>query len=324
MGVPGGFRRTIVLAGFVAGQIVLAPGTAAAQALVLGAPGVAFVALAGGPNPAPRTVAVSRPGAPLTWQVVSTMPGWLKVTPLNGTTPAVLTFEAHVAGLPAGIYRATVALASNEVPPQTRNIPVMLTVVAPAPGDSVYAVELNFTGYTGLVEGYPYCAVNPRGTDTLEGLVSGREAGGDKNAVYTGTMVRLTSVDICETRGKRGPDDDERVWCAATLTGTSVMKAEITVYGESGRGAWIKARHDGGPSTSSVTGACHGPDQLEWERAYPGADDGGGAGPTGQPVDDPQSRLFGAGGARLVVGRFPPERPQKSGDWVLNVVNKIR
>lgn len=314
-----GFRRALAIA-----AVMALPLTAAAQALVLGAPGVGFVALAGGPNPPPRTVAVSRPGAPLAWQVGSTTPGWLKVTPLNGTTPGVLTFEANVAGLPAGVYRTTVTLASTDTPPQTRIIPVILTVVAPAPGNSVYAVELNFIGYAGLVEGYPECAVNPRGTDTLEGIVTGREVGGNNDAVYTGTMVRLTSLDICETRGKKGPDDDERVWCAATLVGTSVMKAEITVYGESGRGAWIKARHDGGPSTSSVTGACHGPDQLEWERAYPGADDGGGAAPTGQPVDDPQGRLFGAGGAHLVVGRFPPERPNRSGDWVLTVVKKIR
>jgi hypothetical protein len=79
-----------------------------------------------------------------------------------------------------------------------------------------------------------------------------------------------------------------------------------------------------------VTGSCHSADQLTWEREYPrddalkpgdSGDEGGGATPNGQPIDDPLSKLFAAGRARLVVGTFPPERPD---GWTMTVIRKLR
>lgn len=310
----------------LAGALVITPG--AAQVIVLERPGVAFFALVGGPNPSPQTIAISNPAAPaLTWQITSTAPAWLKVTPPNGAAPATLTFTADVTGLAANIYRTTVVVRSNDKMAPTKNIPVMLTVVALIPTEAAYAVEFKLTGYTGLVDGYPHCAVNPAGTDVLTGIVMGREdVGRAEDVTYRGTLMRLTAIDFCETRGKTGPDDGERVWCAATLIGTSTMKVSIEVYGEAGRGAWVKTEHDRGPFTRSVTGSCYSPDQLLWEKEYPGSDHGGGGGPSGQPIDEAvtgTARLFAAGRARLVVGYFPPSDPKVS-SWTLKVIAKIR
>jgi len=49
------------------------------------------------------------------------------------------------------------------------------------------------------------------------------------------------AIDFREMEGRRGRDDAERVWCVATLTESASIKVEITVYGEAGRGVWVKA-----------------------------------------------------------------------------------
>jgi hypothetical protein len=318
--------------GPLAGAFALLASTALAQNLAVSQPGVGFSALVGGPNPAPQTISVtSTPAAGANWTITSTQPAWLSVTPPNGAAPGTLTFSVNVAGLAPGTYRASVVVTSAGPPPSTKAITVTLTVVAPVPNQSVYVVEFRYTGYVGLASAYPDCPVNPKGTDILAGIVVGNEGVPPGEAVvYSGTLVRLTSVDFCETRGRRNPNDDERVWCAAKLIGTAAMKVDLEVYGETGRGAWLKARHDGGQFTRSVTGSCDPADQLTWEKEYPRddalkpgdpGDEGGGATPNGQPIDDEPSRLFASGRARLVVGTFPPARPD---GWTLTVIAKLR
>jgi hypothetical protein len=314
---------------FIAAMLAVAGGSAAApaaaQTIALDRPGVAFYALVGGANPTPQSVGISnRASAALTWRLASTPPAWLTVSPSSGAAPERLSFAASVAGLAPGIYRTTVVISSNDPLSPAKSVPVTLTVVAPPAGHAVYAVAFTFTGYTGLIDGFPDCAVNPKGTDTLVGIVTGREdAGRDEDVEYRGTLMRLTMVDFCETRGRRGPDDDERLWCAATLIGTATMNIELTVYGEADRGGYLKTRHDGGPSTSSVTGTCHERDQIAIERDYPGGNEGGGATPNGQPIDEATTdpRLFSGGRARLVVGSFPP---QTRDGWTLRVIEKLR
>jgi hypothetical protein len=306
---------------------LVAASPAASQTISLGRPGLAFSALVGGPNPAPQSVSIGNaaPGT-LTWQITSTQPGWLQVEPDSGAAPSSLTASVNVAGLPAGTYRADVPIASNDKVTPTKVLPVTLTVVQPAPGQAAYAVELTFVGYTGLVGG-PECKANPNGYDTMTGIVVGREdVGPDENVLYLGTLSRVTSVDFCADRGRRGPNDDERDMCAATLVGTAVMKVELTVYNEEDRGGYLNASHDGGPFTSAVTGTCEAQEQAQWRADYPGSSEGGGGTPNGQPIDEARSgsvRLFANGRARLVVGTFPPAGPEVGG-WTLTVIAKLR
>jgi hypothetical protein len=158
-------RHLSCAAVLVASALTAAP--AAAQTIALGRPGLAFTALVGGPNPAPQSVSVSNSTAgALTWQITSTPPGWLQITPASGAAPSSATASVNVAGLRAGVYRANVTFASNDKVTPTKVLPVSLTLVEPAPGQAAYAVELTFVGYTGLIEGYPDCNVNPKGTTT--------------------------------------------------------------------------------------------------------------------------------------------------------------
>jgi hypothetical protein len=306
---------------------LLIPPPAASQTLSLGRPGLAFSALVGGPNPVPQSVSIGNAGAgALTWRITSTQPGWLQVGPASGAAPASVTATVNVAGLPAGVYRAGVAIASNDKVTPTAVLQVTLTVVQPEPGQAAYAVELEFIGYTGLVGG-PDCKVNPNGYDTLTGIVVGREnVSEDEHVLYQGTLARVTAVDFCADRGRRGPNDDERVMCAATLVGTATMKVDLTVYNEEDRGGNLEASHDGGPFTSTVTGSCEAWEQAQWRADYPGSNEGGGGSPNGQPIDEARSgsvRLFANGRARLVVGTFPPADPQVGG-WTLRVIEKLR
>lgn len=289
-------------------------------------PGVVFGALAGGVNPAPQTITLANTtGSPL--QVTSSQPSWLSVTIANQAATATVAFSVDLTGVPAGVQHAVVDLASSNSK-LLKKLYVWLAAVQPLPNDSAYQVEFRYVGYTGLAEGYPDCAVNPRGFDMLTGVIAGREAVAPGDDVqYRGALGRVTNIDICETRGKKGPGDDERVWCAARLTGVAGMNVELEVYGESGRGAWLKAEPDGSWFTAVVQGACERADMVEWEQEYPDGSTGGS--PDGQPIAESRLHpMFSGGRARLVPGLFPPQGPtgrfgQVDG-WELNVLKKLK
>jgi len=300
-------------------------------------------------------------GRSLTWQLASgnQLAPWLSVTPNGGGTPTILGVAVNPAGLRPGTYTDTVRIASNAPANPTQLIQVLLVVsnlgggsgggaasgasgsaasasgagAASGPGGggvpaalrkylATYDIELTFVGYTGLVEGAPNCAVDTLGYDTIVGTVSGLETPArDEDVAYQGTLRRKTKIDFCETKGKKNPNDDERVWCTATLTGLTVSDVELTVYGESGRGGYLKVAPGPGPTGKRVASGCDPTTDGEILSDYPGGGDGGGASPNGQPIDDPQSQLFAGGLARLRVGTFPAQGPQ--GGWTLRVIRRI-
>lgn len=192
-----------------------------------------------------------------------------------------------------------------------------------------YEVVIEFNGYTGLIGGAPDCAVNPQGYDRLTGTVYGREtAEKDVDVIYTGVLKRETAIDFCETRGKSGPGDDERVYCVVRLTGSAATNVELTVYGEEGRGAHMKTTTVKGAAPPVVRGDCD-PRETDQIRAdYPYASEGGAATPNGQPIDeeratDPSGRaiaFFAGGLSRLRVGTYPPA--QEDG-WTLRVIRRV-
>jgi uncharacterized protein (TIGR03437 family) len=69
------------------------------------------------------------PSASFTAQTATTSGAqWLSVTPTSGTTPATLSLQYSISGIPAGVYSGTVTIASGGVTQAT--IAVTLTVVA--------------------------------------------------------------------------------------------------------------------------------------------------------------------------------------------------
>jgi BACON domain-containing protein len=302
-----------------------------AQTLAVAPPLVVFSGVAGQSNPPAQSVSVTSTGATASsWRVTGVQRSWLTVTPRSGSAPASIKFSANISRMCAGTYGDTVRLTPNPAT-DTLLIPVVLVCQSgPAiAGFATYEIELSYTGYTGLAES-PNCVVNPRGYDRLLGTVTGVETTeSDEDIVYTGTLRRDTAIDFCETKGKRSPADDERVWCTATLVGYAVTQVELTVHSDEGTGGYLKATPAGGPMMRAVSGRCDPAEQNEIFSNYPTASDGGAASPNGQPIDDAgavnasgQRIAFVAGGVpRLRVGTYPPTAPQ--GGWKLRVVRKI-
>jgi hypothetical protein len=309
--------------------------SAPAPTLVASPQLVVFSGIAGRSSPPAQKVNINKTGTPASsWRVIGVQRPWLAVTPKGGSAPDSMIFAASSSGLRAGTYVDTVRIVPTP-PADTLLIPVVLRLTdnsGPGPGGSnltTYEVELSFIGYTGLVEAQD-CQANPRGYDRLVGTVAGVETtASDEDVVYTGTLRRETAIDFCETKGKDAPNDDERVWCKATLVGYAVTQVELTVHSDEGTGAFMKAAPAGGPMMRGVSGLCDQQERNQILSDYPASSDGGAASPNGQPIDDggavdPSGRriAFVAGGVpRLRVGTYPPTDPK--GGWTLRVIRKI-
>ena len=323
----------------------LAP-AASAQTIGLSADSLSFVARVGGPSPPPQAVMVTNVGrGTLSWHIVRTsLAPWLSAAPTSGATPDSAVFSVSIAGLSPGVYTDSVRFASinravshilivvltvgASLPPGTPTPPPADSHLPPLPSSgqylAEYQVELTFTGYVGLVEGFPNCKVNPNGTDRLTGTLIGFEPPAqDEDVEYAGNLKRDTAIDFCETRGKSRPGDDERVWCVISLTGATTTRVNLTVYGEADRGAFLKAV-PAGATTKSATGTCDPQETSAALNDYPASSDGGAASPNGQPIEDAFSppKFYVAGLARLRVGTYLAD--PKEGGWVLRVLRKIR
>ncbi|MEP7326806.1 MAG: hypothetical protein ABI836_12715 [Gemmatimonadota bacterium] len=183
-----------------------------------------------------------------------------------------------------------------------------------------YEVELRYTGYVAMAAS-PECEAlaHANSSDVLTGVVKGMEtAGADDDIMYLGTLKRTTALDFCQMRGE--------AWCIATLTGSADMQVEIEVYGESDRGAYVKAEAGTGPAHGEAKGNCSPADMREIQQDYPSG--GSGGSPSGQPIDDAQATdaqgrhitFYAAGHARLRVGTYRSD----PGGWALRVIRKIR
>jgi hypothetical protein len=293
---------------------------------------VVFSGVAGRSNPPAQSVRITGTGtAASSWRVTSIQRPWLTVTPATGGPPDSIKLAASVSGMRAGTYGDTVRV-TTKAGADTVLIPVVLVIISavgPAASFASYDVELSYTGYTGLLES-PNCVVNTRGYDRLVGTVTGLEtSASDEDVVYNGTLRRETAIDFCETKGKKAPGDDERVWCTATLVGYAVTQVELTVHSDEETGAYLKAAPAGGPMMRAVSGRCDPAEQNQILSDYPASTDGGAATPNGQPIDDAGAvdangaRItFVAGGVpRLREGTYPPTAPK--GGWKLRVIKRL-
>jgi hypothetical protein len=186
-----------------------------------------------------------------------------------------------------------------------------------------YEVQLAYIGYTGLTTSKDCDAItNPTGYDSLIGTVKGIEnlAEPDEDVVYTGTLKRKTRIDYCLTKPKSPATPDELVWCVDTLTAAATMEVEVTVYGEDGNGAWVKAKPVGNPDSLNVKGNCDAQETNQIRQDYPGGESAGT--PDGQPIAEPANAKFVVQGIRrLRVGYFPPKPPETA--WGLRVTRVV-
>jgi len=113
-----------------------------------------FKAAAGGEPPAPQLMSVSTRDRPTGYTVQEPSHAWVSVSPLTGTTPAILVVRVDQNGLAPGRYRATIRITSS-VTGEMRGVGVDLTVEAVAPDLRVSPglVDLSSNpSETGLVE----------------------------------------------------------------------------------------------------------------------------------------------------------------------------
>jgi hypothetical protein len=319
---PAKAAMMILLGGMVAAG-------ANAQTIVVSSPLAVFSGIVGGPNPPGQVDSITNTGtAPLTWQIrnPNQLAAWLVVTPHSGGAPATLGIGANIAGLRAGVYSDTIEVASNDPKTPIHPILVSLTLTDLGPVAAVarylatYQIELEHIGISGHhVHTAADCQVpvNALGYDLLVGTVVGVEdPTQDEEVVYRGTLRRSTAMDFCDLKGPT----DQAVDCRVTLNGFTPMDVEITVYGEDGRGAYVKASPTAGPKHAQVSGDCDRRELSQVRSDYLTIGDGG-ASPNGQPIEDPQSLLFASSLARLKVGTFAAQPPASI--WTLRVIRRI-
>jgi glucose/arabinose dehydrogenase/PKD repeat protein len=100
---------------------------------------LSFSGVAGGAQPASKTLSVANDGGGTLAFSVSDDAPWLTVTPGSGTAPQALTVQASTAGLTQGTYTGTVTVTAAGAGGSPASIPVTLTVTAPVPPALVVA-----------------------------------------------------------------------------------------------------------------------------------------------------------------------------------------
>jgi hypothetical protein len=183
-----------------------------ANAIAAAPTSLTFTQTSGGTAPAPKTIALTSTAAAGYQVTTSTASGgsWLNVSPTGGSSPGTLTVSVNAANLAAGTYTGSIGVASADVNNSPLNIPVTLTVTAPAltvtpltvsllaaPGStqtqtttlSVSAGGASFTTNVSTLNGGPWLSVDSStgtspATVTVRANPTGLPAG-----TYTGTIT---------------------------------------------------------------------------------------------------------------------------------------
>ena len=111
---------------------------------------LSFSAVAGGPSPAAKTLAVSNTGGgSLDW-TASESASWLGVSPSSGTNAGTVTVTPSISGLTAGTYTTDITLAAAGATGSPKTVTVTLTVDPPTPPAlSVSPAALSFSAVAG-------------------------------------------------------------------------------------------------------------------------------------------------------------------------------
>lgn len=198
---------------------------------------------------------------------------------------------------------------------------LMAATSSPAP--AAYEIELRMKGYTGLITS-PGCDAisDSTGYDVMTGVVRGVElTDADEDITYSGRLTRTTKIDYCLV--KPAPTEDQVNYCVARLTGGALMEVTIEVYGDSARGAWVKADpvRASPYAPPTVVGDCKPDEQDEIKNDYPSGESAGS--PSGQPIAENLANPMYNGRARFPAsGTFPAKPPETL--WSLKVIRKVQ
>lgn len=137
--------------GPVSGYAFGAPsGVPATPAVGASPTSLAISAVAGGGNPAARTLGITNTGGGTLNFTISDDAPWLSVTPTSGTAPQNLSVSVDTTGLAAGTYNGTISITAPGAVGSPTSVPVTLTVSAAAtPVLAVAPASLTFSSVAG-------------------------------------------------------------------------------------------------------------------------------------------------------------------------------
>ncbi len=125
---------------------------AAPPVIALSPASFSFAAQLGGANPATQTLAISNSGSgTLNWTATVLGSTWLTVSAPSGTGPSTLTISTNITGLSAGPHTGAIQVAATGATntPQTINVTLTITTVAPSPVISLNPLSLAFSAQQG-------------------------------------------------------------------------------------------------------------------------------------------------------------------------------
>ncbi|RME20935.1 MAG: hypothetical protein D6800_12655, partial [Candidatus Zixiibacteriota bacterium] len=104
-----------------------------------------FNAVAGGTNPAPKTLTITNTGgSTLNWTLTNSQP-WLMLSPMSGIDSGDVSVAVDITGLPFGTYLDTIVVTDPQATNSPMLVPVTLTVASDLPlieADSTFNVYI--------------------------------------------------------------------------------------------------------------------------------------------------------------------------------------
>jgi hypothetical protein len=156
-------------------QLAVAYAVSPGGSISLASAAVDFTTWVGGPDPAPKSVAVTNGGAAGSvldgLQVTSAGGAWLRGAVDVTTAPSTLTIAPTTSGLTAGTYTGTVTV-SSALTPDARAVAVTLTMTA-APKITVAPASVAMSGVSGTVPAAQTVTISNTGGAALSGIAVG-------------------------------------------------------------------------------------------------------------------------------------------------------
>jgi hypothetical protein len=176
---------------------------------------LAFDAVAAGPLPAGRTVRVDNIGGGnlvgLSEQVTyapSQPAGWLQVALSSDGAPSLLSVDVTTTALAAGIYQATILVASSLAGVESRTITVTYAV-APTPALELVPASVSFSAPPGSGALSQLVEVRNGGGGNAEGLQATLEYGagqpGNWLTIFLGATTTPTGIFLTARTGALAP-----------------------------------------------------------------------------------------------------------------------
>lgn len=197
-----------------------------APSLNISSNNISFTGIAGGTNPAAKSVEITNPaGSALNWTAVESAP-WLSLSATSGSAPAILNLNASLAGLAAGSYTTQVTISAPGFAGSPKTVDVSLTVTEPQVISMAPIAMWTFDPAT--ISGNTVQDTTP---NQLHGTILGSQgavsfqtaASGSQVAVFNGTNGYITT----RTDPREGLQND--VTLAAWIRTTNTTRTETIV-----------------------------------------------------------------------------------------------